>query len=51
MRHHNSITGYGPGKRFIRPRWENLTWTPIKSLQALVCSVLPSYWDIASDVR
>ena len=26
-------------------------WRATKSLQALVCSVLPSYWDIASDVR
>ena len=39
------------GNWILRFRCENLTWTPIKSLQALVCSVLPSYWDIGSDVR
>ena len=34
-------------------RWTNVKreWRPTKSLQALMCSVLPSYWDIASDVR
>ena len=34
-------------------RWSKVKddWRPRGSLQALVCSVLPSYWDIASDVR
>ena len=34
-------------------RWSKLKgdWRLSKSLQALVCNVLPSYWDIGSDVR
>ena len=33
-------------------RWSKLKaeWKPRTSFQALVCSILPSYWDIASDV-
>jgi len=42
---------------FLDEVMEDLRWSTVKeewssgrSLQALVCSVLPSYWDIASDI-
>ena len=35
----------------VSSRWSKLKgdWRLSKSLQALVCNVLPSYWDIGSD--
>jgi len=33
-------------------RWSNLIteWNPVKTLQAFLCCVIPSYWDITSDI-